>query len=158
MNGLFEYIIASILTGAIAGLVAVSIWWYISFRSLRKNLLGMIKDEIIVNEGICKNLKDMFKKDPSSIPFRRLVSINRDTSWTKIIEYRGIDKDLIHNISELYGFYDMFNRMIDDFRIYKVAKQHLDDESALTEIERQYGEIKKRGDIVISKINLAIDC
>ena len=38
---------------------------------------------------------------------------------------------------------DMFNRMIDDLRVYRVAKQKIDNESISGEIERQYGEIKK---------------
>lgn len=158
MNGLFEYIIAGSISGVIAGLIAVSIWWYISFRRLRKNLLGMVKDEIERNEGICKNIKGLFTDAPSSSPFRRLISINRNSCWTKIMEYRDIDKDLILKISELYSFYDMFNRTLDDLRSYRVLGQKIDNKSAINEIERQYGEIKKRGDEVISEIDRAIDC
>ena len=158
MNGLFEFIIAGIISGIIAGLIAVAVWWYISFRRLRKNLLGMIKDEIETNKIICGDIKKMFIDNPNSIPFRRLLSSNRDSSWTKIIEYRSIDKDLIHKISELYGFYDMFNRMIDDLRIYRVAEKKIDNERMSGEIERQYGVIKERSDTVISVIDLALDC
>jgi len=158
LNGLLEHIIAGIISGIIAGLIAVATWWYISFKRLRKNLLGMVKDEVERNKKTCKNIKDLFIDTPTSSPFKRLISINRDSSWTKIIEYRGIDQDLILNISELYGFYDMFNRTLDDLRSYRIMRQNINIKGASVEIKRQYNEIKKRSDEVISEIAQTIDC
>jgi len=82
-----------------------------SKRTLKIKLFEMIKDEIIFNEGRTKQIKEKIPKH--ILPNFRLKTENKDTSWTKIVEYWNDNTELIINISKIYNSYDLLNRTID---------------------------------------------
>lgn len=80
-------------------------------NELLKNMLRMIKDEITLNLERTRQIKTNIS--PSWLPTFRLNTNNKDTCWSKIVDYWDKEIDIISNISKIYNNYELLNRTIE---------------------------------------------
>jgi hypothetical protein len=116
---------------------------------LKDNLSLMIKDEIEFNQGKINQIKNEASKQ--LIPTYRLKTVNKEASWSQIVEYRSQERALINNISELYYKYDILNRTIDiGFECFYRKKAM---SGLLSEIIRICNAIENKSNEVLQSFN-----
>lgn len=115
----------------------------------QKKLLLMIRDEIVFNVEKTKQMKSESSK--GVLPNYRLAISNKETGWTKIVEYRDKQFDLISDISKLYYKYDLLNRTLDlgSDSIWTTGKAPA---GIFKEIARICGKIDDAGKKLLTKL------
>jgi len=82
----------------------------IRHKRLLKRLYSSIKNEIKSNRNKAKNISSV---PSNAVPSNRMEVSNKESVWSKIIEYEDKNYDLLKDISYLYDKYGLLNRTID---------------------------------------------
>lgn len=79
----------------------------------------MIRDEIDFNKEKINHIKQMAQN--KGYPHFSPITANKDACWTKIIEYRHRDFNLIKDISALYFKYELLNKTMNSWHHFVVS-------------------------------------
>jgi hypothetical protein len=154
----FDVFLPQFLGSLLALFIALFIFWLGQYYSkkreenrqvqLIKNLTLMIKDEIEFNMDKNEQIRNEAKK--GLYPNYRLKNDNKNACWTKIVEYRHKEVNLIDSISKLYYKYELLNRTIDSGFRYMFSKIPV--KGLPQEIERICNKIEEKSKEILDKI------
>ncbi len=122
-------------------------------KLMQNNFLTLIKNEIIFNKESMRKIPNIdFKKGETLV---RLKTENKDGCWSKIMEYRHKNSELLDEISYLYYSFRAINYIL-DYEPFNIKTQYYLDKFCETR-KKALKDVSKYCNEQIEKVIKLID-